>query len=92
LTTKEYYGDNEGGDYVTQTKQLDYYKNLNVSRAYTSPVIKKYGGTNWKYWMRSAVGTTTTAFYTVNTNGSVSSYVSASDWSNIGVVPAFRIA
>ena len=42
--------------------------------------------------MRSAVGTTTTSFYAVNANGSVSSYVSASDWSNIGVVPAFRIA
>ena len=57
------------------TRQLDYYKGLNVTTSNYSSAIKKNGTSNYYWWLRSA-DSNTTSFDTVD---------------NLGVSPAFRI-
>ena len=63
------------------TKQLDYYKNQGTT--------KPYNGSNYHWWLRSAISATSTAFHYVAKTG---------DWemenanSSYGISPAFRIA
>ena len=70
------------------TRQLDYYKNLNTDTVNHSPAIKNNGSSAAAWWLRAATSTATRAFFIVTNNG---------DWSTIGaydtygVVPAFRI-
>ncbi len=72
------------------TRQLDYYKGLNVTTSNFSSAIKKNGFSNNSWWyLRSAISLTNFRFTSVNTSG---------DWINTnanaiyGVSPAFRIA
>ena len=71
------------------TRQLDYYKGLNVTTSNYSSAIKKNGASNSVWWLRSATSTSTINFYRVYTygtwsiNGAYDAY---------GVSPAFRIA
>ncbi len=71
------------------TRQLDYYKGLNVTTSNYSSAIKKDGTSNSWWWLRSARSSGTSIFIIVGTDGSWSS-LSAN--SGTGVSPAFRIA
>ena len=71
------------------TRQLDYYKGLNVTTSNYSSAIKKNGTTNSSWWLRSAYSYTTDIFDGVAGNGSWSD---ASASYTDGVSPAFRIA
>ena len=68
------------------TRQLDYYKGLNVTTSSYSGVIKQEN--NYYWWLRSASSYTTLYFCNVNYNGR---------WNNFGAInaggvsPAFRI-
>ena len=98
LSTHEVWEDVDGNtssgiDYCdtayNNTRQLDYYKGLNVTTSNHGSEIKKNGTSNSFWWLRSANSTGTLYFDTVGTYG---------DWSNAtatnanGVSPAFRIA
>ena len=71
------------------TRQLDYYKGLNVTTSNYSSAIKKNGTANSDWWLRSASSNYTYIFFDVSNNGI---------WGNPiangtdGVSPAFRIA
>mgnify|MGYP004679613473 CR=1 FL=1 len=71
-----------------KTKQLDYYKNKNVTTSNYSSIIKKFGTVNENYWLRTAYSIYVSYFYNINNNGSwnVNSAINA-----YGVSPAFRI-
>ena len=69
------------------TRQLDYYKGLNVTTSNYSSAIKKNGTSNSWWWLRSAYSNNTNAFGNVSNSGYWNSYSVAS-----GVSPAFRIA
>ena len=87
-------GDTSSGiDYrdtaYNNTRQLDYYKGLNVTTSNYSSAIKKNGTSNYYWWLRSAYSNRTYSFTTVFYNGCWGS----SDASyTYGVSPAFRIA
>ena len=70
------------------TRQLDYYKGLNVTTSNYSSAIKKNGASNYYWWLRSATSTTNIAFNTVYNSGRWPYYTAAS---TSGVSPAFRI-
>ena len=97
LSTHEVWEDVDGNtssgiDYYDtayhNTRQLDYYKGLNVTTSNYSSAIKKDGTTDLFWWLRSAYSTGTSGFNYVNSYG---------DWSTgnasstSGVAPAFRI-
>jgi hypothetical protein len=70
------------------TRQLDYYKGLNVTTSNYSNAIKKNGTSNYYWWMRSPrFYYLTSAFYVVNNIGGWNN-----SYENDGVSPAFRIA
>ncbi len=70
------------------TRQLDYYKNKEVTTINYSGTIKKYIGSAYNWWLRAARSNTDTRFLVVDNSG---------DWnisnatSNLGFAPAFRI-
>ena len=70
------------------TRQLDYYKGLNVTTSNYSSAMKKNGTSDYYWWLRAADSGNTSKFNTVSNSG---------DWniSNAtnpcGVSPAFRI-
>ena len=87
-------GDTSSGiDYrdtaYNNTRQLDYYKGLNVTTSNYSSAMKKNGTSDYYWWLRSAYSNRTYSFTTVFYNGCWGS----SDASyTYGVSPAFRIA
>ena len=96
LSTHEVWEDVDGNtssglDYLdtayNNTRQLDYYKGLNVTTSNYSSAIKKNGTSNSWWWLRSAYSNNTNAFGNVSNSGYWNSYSVAS-----GVSPAFRIA
>ena len=82
-----------GLDYIdtayNNTRQLDYYKELNVTTSNYSSAIKKNGTSNSYWWLRSASSFGTYDFTGVSNNGNWN-YNSANY--TYGVSPAFRIA
>ena len=70
------------------TRQLDYYKGLNVTTSSYSGAIKQNNGSNARWWLRSARSSATAAFYYVGSSGSCGSYSAINP---DGVSPAFRI-
>jgi hypothetical protein len=99
LSTHEVWEDvdgdtSSGPDYYDtayhNTRQLDYYKGLNVTTSNYSSAIKKNGTSNSLWWLRSAYSRNTTHFNSVNTKGNYDrdSYA----YYDCGVSPAFRIA
>ena len=70
------------------TRQLDYYHNKGVTTSKYSGAIKKYNGTNNKWWLRSAVSYNENGFYDV---GDLGSWGNDGSHSISGVSPAFRI-
>ena len=97
LSTHEVWEDvdgntNSGIDYYdtayNNTRQLDYYKNLNVTTSNYSGAIKQNSGSSSWWWLRSARSITASTFYYVGSYGDWrSSYADNTG----GVSPAFRI-
>ena len=83
LSTKEISGTASSNDTVTETNQLDYYKNHNSS------AIKRYNNAATFWWLRSAHSYVTGSFFSVSTSGGLSVY--SANNALIGVAPAFRI-
>ena len=84
--------DSDTSDYDTSvgtSKQLDYYKNQEVTTTNYAGAIKQYNGSNSYWWLRSAFSHSASSFPIVNFIG-VQIIIDASN-SN-GVSPAFRIA
>ena len=82
FSSEEVNRSNSRDNSVGTSRQLDYYKNQNV-------VTKRYNGSNYWWWLRSADSTSIYDFLCMDDNG---------NWRNdtadhsIGVSPAFRIA
>ena len=70
------------------TRQLDYYKNLNTNTVNKSPAIKNNGTSAALWWLRAANSDNYIYFYRVNANGDW--YHSSANTTH-GVSPAFRI-
>ena len=97
LSTHEVWEDvdgntNSGPDHYDtayyNTRQLDYYKGLNVTSSNYSSAIKKNGTSNYDWWLRSALSYTTFSFNFVNYDGYL---YSGNAYGTCGVSPAFRI-
>ena len=100
LSTKEVWG-KEGTfmpiNYDTaevETRQLDYYKDyknsngsIGVTTSNYSGAIKKYNGSSYNWWLRSAYSYNTYTFYYVYYDG----YWGSSAANSFGVSPAFRV-
>ena len=70
------------------TRQLDYYKNLNTDTVNHSSAIKNNGTSAGFWWLRAASSTGNDSFYIVTGSGDWGS--STADYTD-GVSPAFRI-
>ena len=70
------------------TRQLDYYKGLNVTTSNHSTAIKKNGTSNSSWWLRSVYLNSAYSFSVVGASGHWSDIITDS---NSGVSPAFRI-
>ena len=70
------------------TRQLDYYKGLNVTTSNYSSAIKKFGPSTSHWWLRSALSSITYNFTYVTDSGYWSNYLAGITY---GVSPAFRI-
>ncbi len=83
---------NSGPDYYdtaySNTRQLDYYKNLGVTASNYSGARKKDGNYNLVWWLRSAISSTKKVFGAVGGSGIYSNYDAVSTYN---VSPAFRI-
>ena len=89
LSMKEIYGEVISDLLVSETKQLDYYKNIGASLTNYSNISKKIGTNDSWWWLRSAMSTNNSNFLSINSNGK------NGDGAPIlasGVSPAFRIA
>lgn len=95
FSTKEIYGKKDTVYEVkydtaeTETRQLEYYKNKEITTSNYSGVIKQYNESNTSFWLRSAYANNTYYFFLSSHMGSRSFY-SADD--TRGIFPAFRIA
>ena len=47
---------------LNDTRQLDYYKNLSVTCSNLDAVIKKYNGTDFRWWLRSPLYSNRTSY------------------------------
>ena len=89
LSKKEVYGEATYDTVDTETKQLDYYKNLGVTTSIYSGAIKQYNGSNLYWWLRSAISRYANRFLSVANYGGWA-YTDAA--TSYGFSPAFRIA
>ncbi len=84
---------NEGINYYDSsynfTRQLDYYKNNNVTTSSYSKASKKRGNYTNSWGLRSAFSTNLPVFYKVEADGGLDTFSQASN--DIGVSPAFRL-
>ena len=93
LAAKEIYGSNSDSsnnlnDTLTETRQLDYYKNQAVTINNYSSVIKQYRGVNSIWWLRSASPNSSQIFSGVWQAGEWATTIAQMDF---GVAPAFRV-
>ncbi len=72
-----------------QTKQLDYYKTLNVNDDSYSNAIKENNGNSSYWWLRSAYSIFNNSFVSVRSDGNWINEVANASY---GISPAFRIA
>ncbi|MBR2827798.1 MAG: hypothetical protein IKE70_01010, partial [Bacilli bacterium] len=98
LSTHEVWEDVDGNtssgiDYYdtayNNTRQLDYYKNNNVTTSSYSGAIKQNNGSNSKWWLRSTRSDYNNYFAAVYSSGY---WFNSTSISTHGVGPAFRIA
>ena len=93
LSTAEVWAQGNADNITTDTarnntRQFDYYKNLNTDTVNYSPAIKNNGSSAAIWWLRSATSNGNDAFYRVHKSGG---WVYISGDSARGVSPAFRI-
>ena len=95
LSTKEVW-EKEGTSNVinndtaeAETRQLDYYKNNNVTTSNYSGAIKKNGTSDSRWWLRSACSLTDYTFFDVTSDGGWNYKLIS--YNTSGVSPAFRI-
>ena len=88
LSSVEVYGSIYNDTVTTSnTRQLDYYKELGVTQSSYSKAKKKYNGYSTNWWLRSAISSSD--YGTVSSSGYATNYSATS--SNVGVSPAFRV-
>ena len=97
LSTKEVYGNHSESDSAKAdsiTRQLDYYKNNNVTSASFSKAIKKtLDGIAQNWWLRSADSSSNRWFWNVPYSTSSGFYTAANPTINTyGISPAFRLS
>ncbi len=91
LSTKEIYGTKYDYDALdNETKQLDYYKNENVTLTNYDKSIKKYNNNNYSWFLRSTHSSSSHDFLAVTSVGTCANYGFVDG--TYGVSPAFRIA
>ena len=94
LSTKEVWGKDGTSNIISEdtaeseTRQLDYYKNKDVTTTEYSGARKQYNETKNYWWLRSAYSPGTYTFFIVGIFGKWNSYPPANVY---GVSPAFRI-
>ena len=94
LSTAEVWAEgssNQIGEHDTardNTRQLDYYKNLNTDTVNYSPAIKNNGSSASVWWLRAANSIRNNDFLYVDTNGNLSGIIAHKTF---GVAPAFRL-
>ena len=71
------------------SRQLDYYNNLEVTSSSYSGAIKQYNGVNDNWWLRGEFSSLIAVYFSVNSDGS---YYGAGSQNQKGVSPAFKIA
>ena len=98
LSCEEIYGDFASSSQATYdtsvgtSRQLDYYKKMDVTMDSNNAAIKQYNGTDSNWWLRSAY------YYAYGDAGNFLSVQSSGSWGVFGstyptgVSPAFRIA
>ena len=83
---------NAGMDYFDKsygnTRQLDYYSIQGVTTNNYSRCIKQRNGSNYQWWLRSALSSSSSNFYCVHASGYATNATARSTY---GVSPAFRI-
>ena len=89
LNAQEVWNGNSNDTSVGTSKQLDYYKNQEVTTRSYAGAIKQYNGSNDDWWLRSACSGITIYFLTVISNGLWTNQTALGSY---GVSPAFRIA
>jgi len=89
FSSKEVWGEDEYDTVNNETRQLDYYKNLSVSKSNSSGAIKKMNETDYFWYLRSPYSGNSAGFIRVGSIGNWSSSVSSGE---SGISPAFRIA
>ena len=85
LSTKEVWGEAIYDTLDTETRQLDYYKNLGVTTSSYAGAIKQYNGS---WWLRSACSGNTYYFINVTDGGYLNTDIA---YRSYGISPAFRI-
>ena len=94
LSTKEIYGKDATTGVIrydtaeAETRQLDYYKEQDITTANYSGAIKKNGDKNDYWWLRTAYNSGTYSFYVVGNIGTAAANVASY---TRGVCPVFRI-
>ena len=94
LSTKEVWGETKYDTVDTETKQLDYYKNLGVTLENTTGAVKQYSeyqynGNKYFWWLRTACSSNNVYFMDIIDNGTWNDpYL----YYSRGISPAFRIA
>ena len=84
---KEVYGVSDSVDYEENyTRQLDYYKEIGVTKTNTSGAIKKYNGIASSWWLRSSL--TSTDYLYVKEDGTTDSIDIHTE---LGAAPAFKL-
>ena len=93
LAPKEIFSDwnNDWDESIDTTRQLDYYKKLNVSTINHSESIKKYSGSNNTWWLRNAYSFMYQDFFFFAIGDDGRSYEGLTSLETQGVSPAFRI-
>ena len=91
LSVKEVYGEAEYDTVDTETKQLDFYKNNGTTTSNYGAAGKRraVNGTNNLWWLRTPNRSNAGSFIRVGSSGHLTT---GSDYTSLGVSPAFRIA
>ena len=91
LAPKEIYSNYSNKSYdsaISATRQLDYYKSLNITVSSYKGVGKKYNNNNTWTWLRTAIANGSTAFFSIGSSGDAGQGNASS---GRGLSPAFRI-
>ena len=89
FSTKEIYGETKNDTVDSETKQLDYYKNKNITLTSYAQAKKEYNGVDTDCWLRTAYSINNSSFSLVDRTGGLNNYYAIG---TNGVSPAFRIA